>query len=104
MLLLINLLLFSTVIIALRKYKAEKHWRKILKHIGILELAWAGFSILLGLFFLFDVFESLHNDQSFWANTTEHTVEISLLFSAGLLHLGLCGVVIFKMMPERNTQ
>ena len=92
-LLLVNLALIVFAFVFFKKKFSDTDTRSLLKHMGLLEVAWTGFLFTLGLFILFDTMEAAHNRKSFLEIVSkERIILLSLLF-------GFNGVVGTPLVP-----
>lgn len=75
----------------------------ILKQLGLFEILWATFSILIGLYFLFDVLESKTPEQPFAIAAGKETFQLFYILSGFiLLHISIAGVVIVRILKART--
>lgn len=76
---------------------------EIVKNVGILELAWAGFLILLGLFFLFDFMEATRSNLI--ESLLENGKTLRWLIAcgaAGLIHF-ILAIFLFLAAAKRRS-
>lgn len=83
----------------------KKSDASLLKQVGILEVAWIVFLSLLGLFYLLDVLELKHNDQSFMEAAGRKSI-IFLSTVAGFLtiHLSLFVLLVIRIYLQQKIK
>ena len=101
-LLFINVVLLFFGLFCLRTKISLPHWRDVVKHAGILEIAWGTFSTMFGLLIVFDILESVTENASF-AMIAEgfNLVKLFVSFGFGMLHFFISSLLIYKVL--RNT-
>lgn len=102
-LLLLNLALIVFAFI-LFKRKSNTGTRSLLKHLGLLEVAWTGFLSMLGLFILFDIMEAVADEKSFLEMASkERILQLSMSFGFGIIHMSIFVSIIFKLLNRRSV-
>ena len=103
---LMALLLINTCLITFavrRLMRSDMEDAEIVKNVGILELAWAGFSILLGLFFLFNFMEATRSNliESLFQDYTTLRWLIAC-GAAGMIHF-ILAILLFLAAAKRRS-
>ena len=102
LLLFVNMGLLIFAFFCVRRKASLTHWREIVKQVAILEMVWATFSFMFGLFILFHVLESVTKDSSFMKTAGGFNLVILIIsFGFGMLHLLVSSLLIYKVF--RNT-
>ena len=96
----VGLLFFS--LFCLRRKIILPYWTDVVKHAGVLEIAWGTFSIMCGLLILFDVLESVTENESFVKVAGGfNLVKLFVSFGFGMLHFFISSLLIYRVF--RNT-
>lgn len=96
--LLVNLILIAFVFVCLKKKFPDVDAKSLLKHVGLLEVAWTGFLFLFGLFLLFDLLENKQDGKSlFEIAGQERMMLFSVLGGFGIIHLSILGIIAKKV-------
>lgn len=101
LLLCMNMGLIFFAFFCVRRKTSPSHWREVVKHVAILELAWATFSFLFGLFIFFDVLESVPKNSSFLEIAGGFNLVILVFsFCFGILHVSISSFLIYKIARD----
>ena len=102
LLLFMNIGLLFFAFFCVRRKTSSSHWIEIVKHVAILEMAWAAFSFMFGFFIFFDVLESVTKNSSFMKTAGGFNLVILIIsFGFGMFHFFVSSVLIYKVF--RNS-
>ncbi len=103
-LLLTNLTLLAFALLCFQKKLPDADAKSLLKHIGLLELAWIGFLFLLGLFLLFDMMEAKQDGISLLEMADREMVMLfSILCGFGIVHFSILVAIVIKVLKKRSA-
>ena len=101
MMLVVNLVVTAFVVLALR-WKTQPGTAMI-KQLGLLELMWICFLLMVGLYYVFSTLEIKNSNQSFAeAAGTEITQIFYILGFFLLAHLIVVGMIVKQVITARN--
>lgn len=101
LLLLTNLGLIVFTFICFKKKLSEADAQSLLKHIGLLEVAWTGFLLLFSLFLFFDIMETKEDGKSFLEMASKEKIMLlSILVGFGIIHLSIFVAIFVKLLKN----
>ncbi len=102
LLLLTNLGLIAFTFLCFKKKLKDVDAQSLLKNIGLLEVTWTGFLLLLGLFLFFDLLETKQDGKSLLEIAGQERMMIfSVLGGFGIIHLSILGMIAVKLFKNR---
>lgn len=103
-LLFINMGLLSFSFFCIKKKTSPLRWTEIVKHVVILEIAWGIFSMMFGLFILFNALESVSKNVSF-AKTAGASNLMLLTISLGfaVFHFFVSSILLYKIFRTASN-
>lgn len=91
------------VVIAIKKNLLNHNTHLVLKHTAFLEIAWAGFQCMLGLFLFFDMLEAAPEGESLIEMVSRKGFTLFLLLGFALVHVSIGVAMAVRLIRKHSV-